>query len=304
MATKQFIFDFYSCDTNVSQANVTQQNSHQVFQNLLDTFQASPEGTVKDVGRHLLEIRDIRATTYGFKGIFGKHRRNNLPHAAVAGGTERELPLAPNENLLEKAHFTFYTQNSLLVIQRNRFCANADVLGHFLSPANHVTMLNPIIEPASLAWLANNRVRVKVAKINVAKPRNPELLRELNHDFNNSLLNTLNGTNSAQLNLVFRGDTRSDDPEERYLDNSFKRALRELQETLDVTKLDLTTENEDTMVEHPIDLVSDRLKHFDNVSMNGRYPDSFDMWDKLEDAKNTKQDELNNFFGLPGDQLD
>ncbi|MDN3632522.1 hypothetical protein QWZ07_23675 [Vibrio lentus] len=250
-----------------------------------------------------MELRDIRETAYGFRGVIGRHRKNNLPHAAIAGGEERELPLEENENLLEKTHFVYYSDYSLLILQRNRLCVNWQNLGGYLSPTNYVTALNPIIEPANLEWLANGHVQVRSAKITIARPLNPELLRNVNHDFNNSIIAALNGTRSASMNLVFRGDARSDDPQERYLDNSLKRAFRELQETLEVKKLDLLTEHDQTGIEHPIDMVTDRVTHYDSVDMNGRYPNGFDMWTKLEDAREAKNAELLSFFGEPNNRL-
>ncbi|EHZ2763635.1 hypothetical protein K5N54_002675 [Vibrio vulnificus] len=303
MTTKNFYFDFYSCETQTSQVNGLPLDTTGVFRQLHELFEQGREGIVKTINNQLIELRDIRATEYGFKGVIGKHRRNNLPHAAVAGGAERPLPLRENENLLEKTHFTYYSDYSLIIVQRNRLCINWQSLGMYLSPANYTTVLNPIIEPANLAWLADGHVQVKSAKINVARPTNPEVYRNVRHDFNNSIIAALNNTRSASMNLVFRGDARSDDPVERYLDSSFKRALRELQETLEVKKLDLVTEHDQTGVEHPIDLVTDRLTHYDLVELNGRYPDSFNMWEKLEEAREAKGAELVNFFGEPANRL-
>lgn len=303
MATKTFFFDFYACETQTSLANALPLDTTGAFRQLFDLFQQGRENTVKTVKNQLVELRDIRETDYGYRGVIGRHRKNNLPHAAIAGGEERELPLEENENLLEKTHFVYYQDYSLLIIQRNRLCVNWQTLGAYLSPANYTTVLNPIIEPANLAWLADGHVQVKSAKITIARPRNPELLRDIEHDFNNSIIAALNGTRSASMNLVFRGDARSDDPVERYLDSSFKRALRELQETLEVKKLDLVTEHEQTGIEHPIDLVTDRLMHYDSVDMNARYPNGFDMWDKLEEARHAKEPELISFFGELNDRL-
>lgn len=303
MATKNFFFDFYECETNSSLANAIPLNTTDVFRQLFDLYQTGRTATVKNIKNQLVELRDIQATNYGYKGVLGKHRKNNLPHAAIAGGAERELPLAENENLLEKTYFVYYSEYSLLIIQRNRFCVNWQVIGAYLSPNNYITTLNPIIEPANLAWLANGNVQVKSAQITIARPRNPELLRDIEHDFNNSIMAALNGTRSATMNLVFRGDARSDNPEERYLDNSFKRALRELQATLEVKKLNLVTEHQETRIEHPIDLVSDRLSYYTAVEMNGRYPNALEMWGSLEAARQAKNDELINFFGQPNNRL-
>ncbi|PSW21432.1 hypothetical protein C9I98_05730 [Photobacterium sanctipauli] len=303
MATKQFHFDFYQCVTNTAQDNALPMDINGVLRRLYEQYQEDPATTVKSIGRALFELRSLEETPYGFKGIIGKHRKNNLPHAAVAGGDERELELEDNENLLEKAHFTFYTENSLLIIQRNRYCVNYKNLAAYLSPANYTTSVDPIIEPADLQWLANDHVHIKTAEIRIARPRNPDIFDGIEHNFNNAIVQTLNGTGSAVLNLSFRGDGRAEAPEDRYLGNAFKRALRETQERFNVEKLDLLTENDVTGEVHPVDLVSGRLTYYDDVEMGGRYPMSADMWEKLEAAKASKEAELLAYFGRPEDRL-
>ena len=165
---------------------------------------------MKSIGSSSYEIRSLNRTDYGFKGIIGKHRQNDLPHAAIIGGEEREIPLAPNENLLEKVHFSFYEDYSLIIIQRNRFCINSSNFGVYLSDAGYVTSLNPIIEPTDLQWLMNNHVHIRTAEFAIARPTNPELFQDIEHDFNNSIITTLNGSGTAMLNLSLRGNARSD----------------------------------------------------------------------------------------------
>lgn len=303
MATKRFYFDFYQCVTATAQDGALPLDISGVFRRMFEQYQDDPANTVKNVGRTLFELRLLEETDYGFRGIIGKHRANNLPHAAIAGGEERELELEENENLLEKAYFNFYHENSLLIIQRNRYCFNYKTLSAYLSPPNYTTSVNPILEPADLAWLANGHVHIKTAQIRIARPRNPDIFEGIDHDFNNSIVQTLNGSGSAVLNLSFRGDGRSEDPDDRYLDNAVKRALREMQERFDVQKLDLVTENDVTGEVHPVDLVSGRVTYYDDVEMGGRYPMAADMWDQLLSAKASKEDELYRYFGRPEDRL-
>lgn len=135
---------------------------------------------------------------------------------AVAGGQEREILLEANENLLEKAYFHFYIQDSVLIIQRNRFCYSWLLLSKYLSNGTQNTTVNPIIQANSLEWLLRNQVHIKTLEIGIARPTNAQLFENVEHDFNNALIATLNGTNSAKVNLTLRGDGRSDDPENRY----------------------------------------------------------------------------------------
>lgn len=302
MATKRFFFDFYQC-TTISSNDQQAVSASDVFNQLLVRFQAGPGNTVKRIGLKLTELRHIEQTPYGFKGILGKHRVNDLPHAAIAGGIEREITLQDNENLLEKAYFNFYTQNNVLIIQRNRYCYNWLHVGKYLTDGTQTTSIDPIIEPTSLAWLMQNDVHIKTLEISIARPRNVELFQNVHHNFNNALIATLNGTNSAKVNLTLRGDARAEAPENRYLGSSLKRAFTETLETFEVEKLKLDTKNVVTGVEHPIDLVSEKLTHFKDLQMMGRYPLSENIWEALLEAKASKDDELNAYFGLAGQQV-
>ncbi|MBF7997759.1 DUF6731 family protein [Rahnella laticis] len=304
MPTKRFYFDFYQCNTISTNTANEYHSPDDVMAKLLQDFEDAHQLTVKQVGSKIVEMRDIQRTSFGFKGILGKHRQNDLPHAAVAGGQERELTLNANENLLEKAYFHYYSVNSVLIIQKNRYCYNWLLLSKYLSDSVQNTTVNPIIQTASLNWLMRNEVRIKTLEIGIARPRNAELFRNAEHDFNNAMIATLNGSNSAKINLTLRGDGRTTDPETRYLGSNLKRAFAETFETFQVEKLKVDTENVETGFNHPLDLVADKLTHYADVEMGGRYPLSASIWEALAAAKASKEDELNAYFGLPGAQVD
>lgn len=303
MSTKIFYFDFYQCNTIGTGSEQPGLSTDSVLLNLLHAFQENPANTVKPVGSKLVELRHIEQTDFGFRGVIGKHRESNLPHAAIAGGEERELVLGQDENLLEKAYFHYYSTNSVLIIQKNRFCYNWLLLSKYLSDSHQNTTVNPIIQPENLNWLMRNEVRIKTLEVGIARPRNAGLFSAVNHDFNNAIIATLNGSNSAKVNLTLRGDGRAAAPENRYLDSSLKRAFTETFETFEVEKLKLKAHDADSGLDHPIDLVAEKLTYYSDVEMGGRYPLSSSVWEALSDAKTSKDDELNTYFGLPGEQV-
>lgn len=298
MSSKRIFFDFYQCSTISADANAVIQSPDDVFNNLFDEYSQSPQRTVRNVGSKLVEIRFMERTAYGYRGVIGKHRANDLPHVAIAGGQEREILLAANENLLEKAYFHFYTQDSVLIIQRNRFCYSWLLLSKYLSSSTQNTTVNPIIQANSLGWLLRNQVQIKTLEIGIARPTNAQLFENVEHDFNNALIATLNGTNSAKVNLTLRGDGRADAPENRYLGSRLKRALTETLETFEVEKLKLETEDTETGLQHPIDLVADKLVYYTDVELGGRYPLAASIWDALNQAKDSKNDDLAAYFGV------
>lgn len=296
MPQKNYNFDFYGCSTNNSSPNAQPKTTFEILNSMLTKFDQG-DSTVKVIGSNSYELRHIESTAYGFKGIIGKHRANDLPHAAVIGGVEREISLAPGENLLEKSHFIFHSDYSVLIIQRNHFCISSVNMGRYLTESAYVTVLNPIIEATDLQWLMNNHVQIRTAEFAIARPTNPELFSDVEHDFNNSILSTLNGTGTAVLNLSLRGNARSDVAEERYLASTLKGALRELQTKFDVRKCKLLLENDETLITHPVDLVADRLFYTKPIEVEGRYPPVFEMWLALDEAWSEKESELINYFG-------
>ncbi|MGL4750889.1 MAG: DUF6731 family protein [Aeromonadaceae bacterium] len=216
MPRKNYNFDFYGCLTTNASQNTQSKTTFEILNGLLTKFNQR-DSTVKTIGSNRYELRHLESTSYGFKGIIGKHRTNDLPHAAIIGGNEREIALAPNENLLEKAYFTFHSDYSILIIQRNHFCISSVNMGRYLTESAYVTVLNPIIEAADLQWLMNNHVQIRTAEFAIARPTNPDLYNDVEHDFNNSIISTLNGTGTAVLNLSLRGNARSELAGERYL---------------------------------------------------------------------------------------
>lgn len=296
MTAKKYHFDFYECVTGNSNANADMKSTSDMLKVAFDRKVAG-HGTVKEIGGRNYELRMIEETDYGYRGIFGKHRENDLPHAAIINGDEREIELAPNENLLEKSHFHYYFDYQLLILQRNHFCISSNNLGKYLSEQGYVTVLNPVIEPADLQWLLNDHMQVRTAEIAIARPRNPELFQNIEHNFNNSIVSTLKGSNSAMLNIAMRGDANSRNAADRYLDPGFKRGIREMQATFDVRKCKILLENENNFVTHPVDLVADRLFYATNIDVEGRYPPSFEMWSALAEARTEKNIELVTYFG-------
>lgn len=304
MATsKKIIFDFYHCETLTGQSNLPPISMGDVFRKLKHMFDDPEQNTVRSLKGKTLELRQLDEKPYGYRGIVGKYRKTALPHAAVPGGEERELDLDEDEHLIEKSFFKYFSDYSLLIMQRNRFAVNPNIFSIYLSIDGYTTSLNPMIEAADLRRLMNNETQVRTLTAKIARPRNPDLFRNCEHDFNNSIFATLNGSKAAVINIGLRGDGRSKDPEKRYLDPMIKRAILELKEKFHVEKAELLLEeqNGDT---HPLDLVTDRLMYSKEISIPGRYPFASDMWEAIREAREEKNDELENYFGvLNGERL-
>jgi len=296
MAIKNYYFDFYQCITANSDVNAERRTTSQLLDEIFTRFEQG-NSCVKEIASYTYELRLFEQTDFGYRGVIGKHRTSDLPKAAVVGGEERELQLAPNENLLEKSFFYFYRDYSLLIVQRNHMCIGFNNLSKYFSSGGYVTALSPVIAPDDVLLLMKNNIQIRHADFSIAKPTNPALFEDIEHDFTNSIIATLDGSGTAMLNLTMRGNARSDIADERYLASSLKGALRELNSKFDVKKCRLLLENQDTLITHPVDLVADRLFYYARVNVEGRYPSAAAMWQAMEDARDSKETELELYFG-------
>lgn len=257
----------------------------------------------KDMGSFTYEIRELFETDYGFKGVVGKHRHIDLPPAAYVGGDEREIELREGENILEKTQFLFYSDMNLLVLRRNIMCIGHAKLAKLFAEARYACSLNPVINPADVSLLARGNMKLKHMDIAIARPTNPELFRGLEHDFNNTLFQSMQQTGAARFNAEFRGDGRSRIPDSRYLDSAMKRALREMTATFDVEKCNIMLEDEDTGISHPVDLVADRIVSRKQVDSPGSTVRNSDVFSSMEEAKDEEQPRLDEYFGRGDDVI-
>tara|TARA_R110001583_G_scaffold187532_1_gene348931 strand:+ start:5181 stop:6089 length:909 start_codon:yes stop_codon:yes gene_type:complete len=294
MAIKKMKFDFYQCKVLAGHARLPTRSADDVFAALTTAFDGN-QSTVKTVIRTMFDVRYIAQTDYGFRGVIGKYRTADLPHAARPGREEREIPLEDDEHLLEKCYFKYFSEFSLLILQRNRNAINSKQLSNFLTANGYTFSLDPIIEVADLQRLMRNEVHIRTLKVNVARPTNPALFENIEHDFNNSIISSLNSSNSASINISLRGDGHSDDPDMRYLSNSLKRAVLEMKEKFDLKSANLMLE--EGGVAHPLDLVTDRLTNDVEIEIDGRYPSPASMWDAIMVSRVDKEAELESYFG-------
>ncbi|SIQ30521.1 DUF6731 family protein [Marinobacterium stanieri] len=288
--------DFFQCQIINSRADLPARTMEQVFEQLLTQHRSPDQNTVRELGGKAYELRDIETTSTGYRGVIAKYKKADLPHAAIPGGEERELDLAEDEQLLDKTFFSYYSDYALIILQRNRFAINPMRFGRYLSQGGYNVSLNPIIEAADLRRLMADDVNIRVAEISIARPTNPALFEGLEHNFNNSIMQSLGVSNAAKINLTMRGDGHSDSPEQRYLDSGLKRAFLEMKDRFDVSKAQLELEDAGGVV-HPLDLVTDRLVYDEVIEFDGRYPSASRMQEVIDNARNVKEPEILSYFG-------
>lgn len=298
--SKRVWCDFFQCKIINSRADLPIRTMEQVFDGLVTLHNSPSQNTVRDLGGKAYELRDIEPTATGYRGVIAKYKKADLPHAAIPGGEERELNLDKDEQLLEKAYFSYFSDHALMILQRNRNAISSTRFGIYLTQGGYNVNLNPIIEAADLRRLMAGDVNIRVAELSIARPTNPELFEGLEHDFNNSIMQSLGSSNAAKINLSLRGDGYSKDPRQRYLDSRLKRALLEMKDRFHVSKAQLELEDAGGVV-HPLDLVTDRLVYDEVVEFDGRYPPPNRMREVIDNARNDKEVELQNYFGALAD---
>lgn len=253
---------------------------------------------VREIGGHSYEIRDLIMNGNGasFHGVFAKFRTDDIPHAGSPGGYEREIELDDDEGLLEKNHFLYFRSHELLVYQRNGHGSTTNRLGAYFSDIlNETVVFNPVLQLEPMRRLLRGDAHPRSLDLSFAKPTNP--VQYPGNDWSNHLLNVLNMSGGVRMSLHISAEGRSSDPSYRYLGARIKRTVAQLMNNVDVTKAKFMVEEDG--VSHPIDLIADRLLSRQDVTMNGRYPNSSEMYQALRRAKDDHRDALHEYFGDP-----
>lgn len=249
-------------------------------------------------GDDLHELRNLTLTglaNKNWQGVLARIRRKDLPHAGKVGGSERDLPIAEDEGLVEKCHFIFYGKLNILAFQENRNASSVRWLGECLTHACEMETVSfdDVLRLEPMKRLMNAKAFAKSLDLRIARPKNMRLIPD--DQWNKWIFDLMDGANGANLHLQIRGEGRSKEQETRFLSNRLKPALRELIQGGSVkgAKLELD-ENGHT---HPVDLIADRLFSKQKVNVEGRYPKADSMFAAIESAYGEVKDELEELFG-------
>lgn len=259
---------------------------------------ASEKPTSITQGDDVHELRNLTPMGVGgqnWKGVLARIRRKDLPHAGKVGGSERELPIADDEGLVEKCHFIYYGRLNVLAFQENRNAGSVRWLGECLTQACEMETVSfdDVLRLEPMKRLMNAKAFAKSLDLRIAKPKNMGIVPQ--DQWNKWIFDLMDGANGANLHLQIRGEGRSKDQETRFLNDRIKPAMRELIQGGSVkgAKLEL---DENGHV-HPIDLIADRLLSKQKVVVEGRYPKADSMFAAIESAYGEAKDELEELFG-------
>lgn len=226
-----------------------------------------------------------------YRAEFKRYRNDALPHAGRPGGAERELGLDPDEWLLHRNHFLFFPRKRLVVWQENRLSAPVDLLGSYLTEALGFTVsIDPVMTSQATRELLLGRLRPRSLEFSVTTPRNPAMFPADRED--GQIMRILAGLQG--LTASFRISANGRGVRGRVLDAA--RALA-LGNSLVDNGLAQTAKIHLEEMNHPIDLLADRLRTRVEVEMAGKYPQRESMFAELERARVDNQDELEAILG-------
>lgn len=248
-----------------------------------------------EVGAFVRELWRLHNSGSAVRGAFRKFRMSDLPEIASIGGSSQELTLAEDQGLVEKNFFTLYRMQSLLLWHSN---------GHGSTPGQFAAALGrllgskveaiPIIQRDAIKRLMRNEVEMRSIELSIPRPKSPDFYAE--EELSSQLMATLAATKGDRIRVYVSTDARTNSSP--HLSSKIKKAIRELVMDHDAT-VARTNVIEDG-VEHPIDLIADRLLFYTEIEHDGRYPAEAEMFAAFDAARDHEREVLDAVLGTQG----
>ncbi len=264
----------------------------------LEHYAAAPHGNgpVFLDGRFSYELRDLSAQGGCVQGVFAKFRSDQIPHIGEAGGNEREIEIAENEGLLEKNHFIYRPLDSLLVFEQNGHGSRPARLARYITEqAGEVLTFDPVLQGDAVERLMRGEAEMRSMKVSFARPTNPDLFPE--DQWSRSLMEQMAIAGGSSVVLSITSDSRSDDEEKNRLSARMKDSVRALMRSGYARTVRVKLEEDG--IEHPIDLMADRITSVQSVSMAGKYPVRGSIYAALSSAFEEQRDAIYGVIGSP-----
>lgn len=280
MGQKQFGVRFYKgngLDPSILVSDILQQlyTAHQ---------QGQPYPHVSD-GSVAYELRNFSSHNSGsvFTGVLAV-LRDDAPNIRDDKGVERPIDLQPGERVIEKNHFAFYKERQLLAWQVNARASHVSRFEQYLSSAaGGVIGFDDIITAASFVRLSQGVV--KKLEVKIAAPKNPALVPST--DWSSQAMRMMSGVGATSIKIDVSTRKR------KGLVDGVKQVIHELIDSTEAESIKVKLAGD----AEPIDLVADSIKGKVSVNMVGMYPDPIDMFAQLQQLKDVKKSELDEFFG-------
>jgi hypothetical protein len=271
-------------------------DSHDAITEVLGGLASSHDYPYIDGGDVQYQIRGLHQFHGGasFKGVFAKLRKNDIPHIGALGGSEREIGIQDDEGVIEKNYFLYFKKNQLLVYQSNFNGSTITALETYFSKRlNTATSFHPILRLDAMQSFLKNELKPTCIEFKIASPTNPAMYDS--DDFSRHIISLMSETGGASLGLTINAGGRGKNKKSLFMD--IKQTLKNLVLKGDVTAAKIKLDG----IEHPVDLLADRIIAIRKVKMNGRYPVEDDMYAALLTAKDEYESALSQYFGALDD---
>ncbi|GAB1671882.1 DUF6731 family protein [Mannheimia haemolytica] len=294
MAKRKYTIDFFLVDIR------DQQQQRVSLSHILEQMK---QGQI-NMSTHYLEYqRDIwdiycSPTTGRYSAQLRKLRRTDLPEIGAIGSQSQPITLGENQGVIEKNCFVFDPSTNVLAWHNNLHAATPKILGEVLSLLCQKNIgIYPILKIDAIhRLLQNNHLIIKELDIAFAKPTNP-IAFNTNEPISGKLLSLLDQSGADKLDLRLSMDSRMKDSQgglSQWIKNSIN-ALMELNPRR--AKLNIRDEIESR--DFPIDLIADRVRSYQNVSI----PDNITtlpstlLFEAIDKAFTEVNSELNEIIG-------
>lgn len=279
MATKSFKVLYYN----------TQIDNQQLF--LRDELSTINTLLSKNNGNHLptieidsekFQIRDlfIDGSKKEWRGVFGR-LRNDAPNVIDINNTENQLALSPDDLLIEKVHFIYKSRFDILVWQVN---PTVGFIGKFENYLNNMlekkVFMLIVTGTSSLSKVLKGTIKYYEVKVATTKDKISQIPQ-----YSQAAFDLMNNVGGSSIKYKISAG--------RYqLSDTVKQLIKKLFSDVNTESLKVKLEGDD----EPVDLFIDRISKRINVTLNGHYPDTKDIFKELNLAFDQQKPDLKGSF--------
>jgi len=268
------------------------------LKDMLEQYAAkdNQNGPVHPDGRFSYELRDLSVRGGSVQGVFAKFRSDQIPHIGQAGGREREIRIAENEGLLEKNHFIYRPSDQLLVFEQNGHGSRPARLARYVTEqAGETLNFDPVLQSDAVERLMRGQAEMRAMRVSFARPTNPDHFPD--DEWTRDLMKQMAIAGGSTVALSITSDSRSDNEERSKLSARMKNAVTALMRSGYARTVRVRVEEDG--IEHPIDLMADRITSVQSVTMAGKYPVRGSIYAALNSAFEEQRDAIYAVIGPP-----
>lgn len=290
--TKNYVIDFFTGRMAT--------DAQRPLPDLLWDLAAEEQGPVWTKGTFSYDLRDMRRVGQNVRGVLAKFRTDQIPHLGQPGGRERELALGEGEGLIEKNYFLYNRRDNLLVYQRNGHASRVNRLAEYLTDqCGETVTFDPVLQEEATERLLREGVEPLALELSFTRPTNPDFYP--GDEWDDRMIQLANEAGGARMFIRISSDRRNPDEDRTRLRDRMRRAASGFVDAGLATVARMRVLNDG--IEHPIDLIADRLESRQVVEMNGRYPLPESIYAALNNAVEEEREALDAILGRPGRRL-